>query len=182
VKGLTLIEVMISVAILCITLSTAVPSVGYLIERYEAYIAVSTLARTLKRSRALALRQHVDITVCPTKDDQCSNEWSLPITIFADTNNNQIIDVDENLYFHTEISASTGYWQKKRFNSPFMKFSPEGHAFSTATTFLYCPYSAKNTLAKQVVINFQGRIRIHNYLSRSNTPYANLAPLSCYLD
>ncbi len=170
---------MTSVAILSILLSTAVPSVGYIIERYEAYIAVSTLANTFRRSRKLALQLQIEMTACPIKNNQCHNEWGSPITVFTDINNNQTIDPDESIFFSTEMKNTSGYWQKKRLNSPYMKFNPLGHAFSTATTFLYCTYSSKPMLAKQLVVNFQGRIRVNHYLSGNGNPFASLAPLTC---
>ena len=170
---------MISIAVLCILLSAATPSVGYLIDRYDAHIAISTLTRTLRKSRSIALQQQVDVTVCPIKIDRCHNEWGSQITVFEDTDNNQTLDPGETVFFRTENNSTLGQWQKKRLNSPHMKFNPQGHAFSTATTFLYCPSSSRASHAKQLIINFQGRIRVNHYLSENGTPYASLAPLTC---
>lgn len=178
-KGLTLIELMASLAILTIILSVAVPGVGLFIEKHQANAAVSTLKSVFIKSRTLALEHKLTITACPIQNNQCSISWDDPITVFTDNNNNQIIDSGELIFFSTQMNISTGYWQKKRANTPYIKFSPQGHAFSTATTFLYCPYSSKAQLAKQLVINFQGRIRVNHYLTSNGTPYASIAPLAC---
>lgn len=178
-KGLTLIELMAAVAILTIILSVAVPGTGYLLEKYQADIAIANLKSILMKSRVLALEHETTVTICPIQNNRCSQSWDDPITAFSDFNNNQFIDQDEQIYFSTQMNISSGYWQKKRINTPYIKFGPQGHAFSTSTTFLYCPYSGKTKLAKQLVINFQGRIRINNYLSQSGFPYPGVAPLAC---
>lgn len=178
-KGLTLIELMAAVAILTIILSVAVPNTSYLLEKYQADIAISNLKSILMRSRGLALEQEIAVTICPIQNNQCSQSWNDTITAFSDNNNNQVIDQEEHIFFSTQMSASSGSWQKKRINTPYMKFSPQGHAFSTATTFLFCPYSENTRLAQQLVINFQGRIRVNNYLSSNGTPYASISPLDC---
>lgn len=179
-KGLTLIELMICTALLVIFLSVGIPGTHELIEKYEAKSAVKQLKGTLMSARALALNKRVSVTVCPISNTQCINNWNDPITAFSDSNNNQILDPDETPYFSTKLDTPAGYWQKKRINAPKVNFSPEGHAFATATTFLYCPYSTHNHLAKQLVINFQGRIRVDNYLSNRGLPYANISPLTCH--
>jgi len=179
VKGLTLIELMIGVALLTILLSVGVPGVHELIEKYQANTSVSTLKQVFMRARTVALDKEISVTSCPMRNNACSTDWSDTLTVFADINNNQALDLDEPIYFRTEMAISTGYWLKKRANSPYVKFSPQGHAFSTATTFLYCPSSSKLQLAKQLVINFQGRIRIGHYLNQNGTPYSTIAPLAC---
>ena len=178
-KGLTLIELMAAVAILTIILSVAVPGTGYLLEKYQADIAIANLKSILMKSRVLALEHETTVTICPIQNNRCSQSWDDPITAFSDRNNNITIDSDEQIFFSTQMNISTGYWQKKRANTPYMKFNPQGHAFSSATTFLYCPDSTNHSLAKQLVINFQGRIRVDHYLSSRGTPYASIAPLSC---
>ena len=178
-KGLTLIELMICMALLITFLSVGVPGTHELIEKYQAQSAVSSLKKILIRSRMLALEKETTITICPTKNNTCSENWEGLISAFTDDNNNLFIDADESVHFHTELSGSIGYWLKKRAKSPFIKFSPDGHAFSTATTFLYCPTSTNLTLAKQLIINFQGRVRVDNYLNTSGTPYASSRPLAC---
>ncbi len=178
-KGLTLIELMAAVAILTIILSVAVPGTGHLLEKYQADIAIANLKSILMKSRVLALEHETTVTTCPIQNNRCSQSWSDSITVFSDRNNNQTIDPDEQIFFSTQMNISSGFWQKKRVNTPYMKFSPQGHAFSTATTFLYCPYSANTRLAKQLIVNFQGRIRVNTYLSSNGTPYASISPLGC---
>jgi type IV fimbrial biogenesis protein FimT len=179
VKGFTLIELTVSFAVLTIILSLGVPKFETLIEIHKRNIAISSLKRIMVQSRALALENEISITACPMQNGQCINNWEAPITIFYDLNNNLAIDTNEAIFQTTQMDLTTGYWQKKRANSPFIRFNPQGHAFSSATTFLYCPISTNLELARQLVISFQGRIRIDHYLTQSGAPYASLSPLAC---
>lgn len=179
VKGLTLIELMISIAFLTIILSISIPELGYIIDRHQSNTAVSKLKNILNSARIKSLNNEISLTVCPLINNQCTNSWSNTIAVFRDIDTDQILDEEEDLFLSTSLYSSNGYWLKKRSNTPFIRFSPQGHAFSSATTFLYCPFSGNNSAAKQVIINFQGRIRLDNYLSSNGKPFSTLAPLSC---
>jgi type IV fimbrial biogenesis protein FimT len=178
-KGLTLIELLITIALVSILMSVGVPSFQSVVSRYQARTAVSSLKRILMQARTKAIEEHQAITICPISHNQCSNNWSLPITLFADINTNQKIDQNETLIYKIQTDISAGYWQKKSITKPFVRFNQLGHAFSSATTFLYCPRSGSLNNAKQIIISFQGRIRSKNYLSSKGMAYSNVSPLSC---
>lgn len=178
-KGLTLIELMISIALLTLILSTTAPGLGSAIDRHQANTAASTLKDVLNSARSHAFTSEISLTVCPTVNNQCANDWSNKIAVFNDANNDQIVDEDEYLYLQAKLNNAYGYWQKKRVNTPFVKFNAQGHAFTSATTFLFCLNSGYSSAAKQLIINFQGRIRLENYLNTRGKPFSTLAPLGC---
>ncbi len=178
-KGFTLIELMVSTVILGILLSTATPAFNHLLDNFHAKHALSSLTNALTHARMLALKNELNITVCPMQKKQCTYDWSQPLAIFTDLNQNLQLDRHETLHISISNQIKDGYWQKKKSKNNYIRFNPLGHAFSSATSFLYCPDSGKNKYAKQLVISFQGRIRTNHYLSRRGTPYAALAPLSC---
>jgi type IV fimbrial biogenesis protein FimT len=178
-KGLTLIELMASMAILSIVLSTGLPAMSGLFESYRAKTSLFSLRTALMSARTIALTNTQETIICPVKDLQCVSDWSQPLVIFTDINRNFTIEPDETIHLTVSNEIQQGYWQKKKSNQHYIRFTPQGHAFSSATTFLYCPSSGKKAHAKQLVINFQGRIRTNSYLSKLGTPFAAVAPLSC---
>lgn len=178
-KGFTLVELMICVALLTIFLSLGMPGFGKLIERYQSDNSVDSLKSALRNSRLLALEREMTVKACALNNDKCSPYWDKLITAFNDTNNNHQLDKDEQVFFSSDLNVSNGYWQKKRSKNQYIQFSPQGHAFSSATTFLYCSYSNDPSLARQLVINFQGRIRVRNYLNSNGSPDKRVAPLRC---
>ncbi len=178
-KGFTLIELMVSTAILAIILSVGVPAMGRIVESHHSTTYLEYLRSTLTSGRIIALNNGQDTIVCPLLNKQCVDDWTQPLAIFVDANNNLTLESNETLHLKVSNEVIYGYWQKKRSNMKYIKFSPQGHAFGSATTFLYCPGSGKDTFAKQLVINFQGRIRTNSYLNSKGTPYTNVSPLSC---
>ena len=178
-RGFTLIELMVSMAILTIILSVGVPALGGLMESHHAQTSLATLRTALVSARAIALNRSQETIICPIINNECVNDWSQPLAVFADLNRNLSLEPNETLHLQVSHEVTKGYWQKKRSTMNYIKFSPMGHAFSSATTFLYCPDSGEGIYGKQLVINFQGRIRTNRYLSNRGTPYATLSPLSC---
>jgi type IV fimbrial biogenesis protein FimT len=178
-NGLTLIELLTSITLLIILASFTWPNLQYLVRKYQSQAAVSTLKKAFIHGRIKAVQLESNITICPIRQNQCINDWSLPIATFTDLNSNQIMDFNEPLHHKAQSNSTAGYWQKKRNKVPFVRFNPRGHAFSSATTFLYCPRSGTLENAKQLIISFQGRIRSQNYLSRKGTPYRRVSPLAC---
>jgi len=179
VRGFTLIELIVTTAIMAIMVSVGVPSFKNIMDDHKARISISTLRQTLQKTRNLALQKGQYALVCPLENKRCVGDWSLPLSIFNDINSNLTLDDNEQLHVQVSNQSNYGYWQKKRVKQNYIKFSPLGHAYGSATTFLYCPNSKNEDIAKQLVINFQGRIRTNSYLNSDGTPYANVAPLSC---
>ncbi len=178
-RGFTLIELIVSLAVLSIIMAAGVPKFSDMLEEYYADIALYDLRSVFQKSRILALNNSQEVIACPLKGNQCSDDWTLPIAAFNDQNKNLKLDPEELLYFKISNEVNHGVWYKKRVKANYIKFTAQGYAFSSATTFLYCPDSGNNNTAKQLVINFQGRIRIDSYLNASGSPYSNLSPLSC---
>lgn len=178
-KGFTLLEFLTTTVILSITLSVGIPSMITMVEKYRASHSLNTLQSTLTKARLMALEKTEHTLVCPMMNDRCVDDWSKPLAAFNDRNENLALDQDDVLLFKSSNENDHGYWQKKRVTQNFVKFNPQGHAFSSATTFLYCPTSGKKEFAKQLVINFQGRIRVNSYLNPQGQPYQNVSPLGC---
>ncbi len=178
-RGFTLIELIVGLAILGTILAVGIPTFKNTLENHHTRSSLSTLKRALERGRLLALSNTQETIVCPLKDNECVGDWSQPLAVFQDNNKDYKFDTTDILHLKYSNEIRQGYWQKKRINANYIKFTPEGFAFSSATTFLYCLNSGNTSKAKQLIINFQGRVRIKNYLSSRGTPFTNLNPLSC---
>lgn len=178
-RGFTIIELVVAMAILVSFLALGIPKMHGMVERHNSQTVFYSLRRTLAQARGLAQDKLINICVCPLQGSSCSSNWDKPVSVFNDQNANNTLDDGEEIFFNTDVSTTYGFWQKSKASQNYVRFNPLGHAFSSATTFLYCPYSNRDINAKSIVISFQGRIRTAPYLNRNGQPYAHFSSLNC---
>jgi type IV fimbrial biogenesis protein FimT len=179
VRGFTIIELIVATAILTSFLALGIPTMHNMVERHTSRIVFDDLRRTLAQARGLAQDKLINVSVCPLQGKNCTPNWDKPVTVFNDQNNNNTVDANEEVFFSSDIQTNYGYWKKSKASQNYVRFNPLGHAFSSATTFLYCPFSNHDAMAKSIVISFQGRIRTASYLNEQGQPYAHFSNLNC---
>ena len=178
-RGFTLIELLIATSILSIILSVAIPSLIDISDNHNSSSSVTHMRRILTSARNIALNNNQKVTVCPSINGVCNNNWKNTLSVFIDANNNKKIDNEETLYLTASNENTDGTWYVRNAATNSIQFNERGHAFGSATTFLYCPSSMQNRYARQLIISFQGRIRSDYYLSSRGTPYASLGSFNC---
>ena len=179
VGGFTLVELLIGLLIFSIIVSAAPPAFQNMMDRHSADIASHAMRQMLMRTRMLALERQHSLTLCPLSGGTCSSDWSNPLTIFYDENQNAQHEDQEPIIRVLQDHTQRGFWQKTRAEQNYIRFNEQGHAFSSASTLVYCPDSANQDYAKQIVISFQGRIRSGRYLNSRGTPYSHLKKFTC---
>lgn len=178
-RGFTLLELLLATAILSLIVTVGVPSISHIMDRSESNNNVSQFRRILTSARTIALSKSQATTACPIINQKCSNDWRQPIAVFVDENNNEEIDDGETWLLTGSNESKKGIWLPRNPDTKKVVFNERGHAFGSAMTFLYCPISGNYQYARQLIINFQGRIRSDQYLSNRGTPYASLRGFNC---
>ena len=101
VRGFTLLEVMVVVAIIAVLAALAGPSFTPLIERWRVRQAVENLQSTLFYARSEAIKRGGNVSIRKTANgDGCTNasantQWGCGWTVFVDTNNNGAQDASQ---------------------------------------------------------------------------------------
>ncbi len=96
--GLTLIELLITLAIGAITLTMAVPAMGSLIGNSTRTSAINTLVSHIQLARSEAITRGGQIILCPSIDNEtCYNSttWNDGYILVVDKNSNKIADSDD---------------------------------------------------------------------------------------
>lgn len=169
----TLIEVLVTVAVMAVTLTIGVPSFRQLIQNNQMTSHVNELAADINFARSEALKRGAPVSICKRNAvaSACdtSAAWMAGWIIFADADSDGVIDTgDEILRIHDSLSGL------QELNFTLNKITFDGSAFSTdAGTFTFCDDRGP-TKAKGLVLSNPGRLRIaisSDTLSCPNYPY-----------
>jgi type IV fimbrial biogenesis protein FimT len=95
-SGMTLIELMITVAIVAILMAIGVPSYKYVTNANRISAEVNGLLGDLQFARAEAIKEGQTVTVCSSTNGTSCNgtatAWNSGWIVFSDVNNDQTVD------------------------------------------------------------------------------------------
>ena len=172
-RGFTLIELVISLGILLVLLTVALPSFKGVSAKHELRDISTHIQGLLYLARSEAVKRNAWVTLCPSEDgEQCAEgfRWERGLIMFADTDGDRLRDTGEPVLKKIlpisgkhSVTTSTG---RRR-----LRFSPMGLAMGSNATFTICD-SASSTPPQAVILSNTGRARF------SDTR-ADGKPLSC---
>ena len=164
VRGFSLFEL---VVFLCITTLISIwsyPVVSDALLRAQATAGINRLAGAVNFTRATAVIKQQTATICPMRaDGKCSSAWHNKLTVFLDRNQNGRREADESI---VETVASLNDETQVRWrsfgNRQYLRFSARGYTLFQNGNFVVCPEKGNARLARQLIINVQGRARLNH--------------------
>jgi type IV fimbrial biogenesis protein FimT len=159
-NGFSLIETMITVAILISIITIAIPSLANLTIRMRVDNEISLLHRMLLLARNSAINNEQYVTVCPLNDDErCTQDWQGEISVFSDLNKNRRYEPDNGdtiLTVKTPIKNDDKLQYGKKRNA--LIYGPTGHLviWGGNATFKYCPKDHSDK-SRGIVVSTSGR-------------------------
>jgi type IV fimbrial biogenesis protein FimT len=162
-RGLTLVELLITLAIAALLLRLAVPGVRDLLAAQRAAAASNGVVSAVHLARSAAITFRVSVVLCPSRGGRCGSQanWPEGGLIFGDENGNAEYDDGERL-FGAMPALERGAllrWRSFR-NRSYLRFEPSGLTAWQNGHFQYCPASGDIRHARQVIINSAGRTRV----------------------
>jgi type IV fimbrial biogenesis protein FimT len=97
-SGMTMVELLITMTLVAILLSIAVPSYRYVTYSNRASSEVNALLGEMQLARAEAIKEGQFVTVCPsTNGTSCtgSTTWNTGWIVFSDVNGNATVDAGD---------------------------------------------------------------------------------------
>ena len=133
-RGITVIELLITISIIAITLSLAIPGYSSLTHKNDIRAASEVLHTTLNVARIEAVKRRQPIRICPTADGATcrdDGDWSGGWLVFDDANTNgqpdglELIQVVDSLEHGVAIQVSASI-------NEYLQFEPTGIANGNA--------------------------------------------------
>lgn len=175
-RGFTLVEVMVTVAIVAVLASVAVPSYkGFLINQ-EVSSASSSFMFSLMQARSEAMRQGAVVAVLPADGSEWGSGWYLSVL------NNSCEKVGDSFGIAPALSALVAINKSNSSNSfvhskPSFTYGVSGFPFSCPSSSGFVTgsmngklafYSAETARERQVVVSLSGRARVCDPSKESN--------------
>lgn len=166
-SGLTLLEMVVTLAVLAILLTIAIPSFSAVMYTSRLSSATNDLVAALHLVRSEAIKRNGRAVLCKSSNGlacSASGTWEQGWMVFHDANNNAAQDAGETL-----IRAQAALPEGLRLtgNSPvsrYISYTPSGTAkfisgAFQAGTLTLCQQSASRVEGRQIVISRTGRPR-----------------------
>lgn len=167
-RGFTLVELMVTLAILGVLLVVAVPLASSLGNSMKLTSLSNAFISQLHLARSEAIKRNGRVAICKSGDGRrCSpgGGWEQGWIMFSDANNNGVREETETLV-QSFSAFPPGFRLAGNFNvARYVSFGPSGGTRMTggafqAGTLTVCKASLEKTEARQIVINAVGRPRI----------------------
>ena len=159
-RGITLIEMMMTLTVLAILIATAAPAFGNLLRSTEAQTSRSALTAALETARILAISRSTHAAVCPSADGQyCGHttEWQHGWLVFVDADHDGSRDATEEIVSVSQAQPD-GVAILTSAGRTHVGYRPDGSSPGSNVTFTVCDARGADR-ASSLVINNAGRVR-----------------------
>ncbi len=159
ISAYTLLELMVTIAVVAILASVAVPSYNNLINNSRQKSAVNQFLSELQLARSEAVKRSKQVMMCASEDGaSCStnnDKWQEGWIIFIDDDKDNTYDSDEELIRVSDETHELLTFKATNDVSKFIRYRPSGLSRENGT-FTVCDKRGADR-AKSVVINITGR-------------------------
>ncbi len=155
--GVTLLEMLITLAIAAILLTLVAPNVQSILTRNKIAAEINEMSGLLQFARYTAIDEQITTVVCPSNDfSGCVNDWNAPKMVFIDEDGNNARDVNEPLLLSSQAISSSNEMTS---TINVVQFLDSGAA-AAGTMIRICPNSKDVEFARALFVTLQGRTRI----------------------
>ncbi|MEH6558755.1 MAG: GspH/FimT family pseudopilin [Oceanicoccus sp.] len=166
IKGFTLVELMVALAIMAILVMAAAPNFSAAVKRNRIESQLKDLSGHVKLARSEAISRSRTVTICRSSDQAtCSTaapvgDWSIGWITFLDLNGNATVDGDDivlrvhggleqNILTVTDSNPIPG-------NVGDIQFTRNG--VDSRVTFEMCEDGGENKMARALIMELTGRL------------------------
>lgn len=176
-KGVTLVELMITVSIVAIILAFVGPSVQGILIKNRIVAEINEISSLIQYARHHAIDEQAQVVVCPSRDySVCTTDWNDPKIVFLDDDNNDVRGASEELLVTVGVTSSTSLMTN---TTDIIRFFATGEA-NAANEILLCHKDGEAKYARSLSVTLQGRVKMSTDSNRDGiNENAAGTPLSC---
>lgn len=159
IRGFSLIELFIALAVAGVLLGIALPSFNQFRERQTFVASQHALMAGFHHARTLAITRGAPSAICPSTDGvscRSGGVWDNGWLIFVDTNRNGRRDVDEPIE-RMQLEPTPSLLVRSSAQRPMAMFRPNGGSGASNLSLRIC--SMEGRLLGVLVLNNTGRLR-----------------------
>ncbi|WP_456405196.1 GspH/FimT family pseudopilin [Thiolapillus sp.] len=161
-KGFTLVEVVVTVAVVGILASLAIPAFESIRARNAMAGSVNLFLAQAHLARSTAVTREKHITLCPTQNgSECHADhqsWQGGYLVFEDSNKNQRRDPEEQIVSHQQQAHGGVKIHSSSNHRNRITYRPLGRAWFSNTSVRFC-LEGHPELNRVIIISNNGRIR-----------------------
>ena len=156
-NGLTLVELLVTLAVAAILITVGAPAMTSILERFRAQDAVSQWQGDLVYARQVAAAYQTSVTVCPMGGaTNCDGDWTAGYTAFIDVNGNGTLDADDEALHQRDAINGQDYVNSTAPRQ--IRFTEDGFAEDSGTL-IYCPGETDSALSMGLSVSSTGQTR-----------------------
>ena len=173
--GFTLIELVVTMAVVSIVLLTGIPALNQMTSSNRFVTQINSISGSLALARSESIKQSNSITLCGSTDGAACDtpNWELGWIIFSDVNNNATLDsaTDTMLKIVDKFSGGSTLRLSRSDSTSVIRYKSDGSlrdidssitSINNRGTFTLCPSDGtateKKAKAKAININTIGRV------------------------
>lgn len=156
--GITLLQLLISISILCSLTAIAMPSYGPFLAEMKTTNELHKMQRLIFLARNNAINFQTNVTLCPLVNGQCSTQWQQDLTVFFDHNKDKIQSGSNELSILIKRSIPLGDRLQYAKTRTAITFGPTGKisVWGANGTFKYCPKGFEE-LSRGLIVSVTGK-------------------------
>lgn len=156
-KGLTLLELLISLSIVSLLLAISMPSYDHVKQRQKSDTTIASIYEMYQLGRNRAVRERKSVMFCGSNTvDTCEKSFSKYLLLFVDANNDQNPDDDELIHIRQLKIDNSVITTRAAFGKPYTILHQSGSASLTGSM-IFCAESGTARYANRVTWNRAGR-------------------------
>ena len=161
-SGLTLPEVLITLMITAILVSTAAPSLRTIIASQRVSSLTQEIYSSLALARSEAVKRRSSVSLCASDDGVVCNsnsgdDWSSGWVIFTDGDGDGALEAgDQLIKVFSQVPDNVALEWNQGINAG---FNSKGHA-RKAGSFMLCEQGVTEDQVRQVILSLTGRVRV----------------------